>query len=137
MKIYFFLAFFLISIQCFCQISYPQNLTFHTRDESASYIDQSGNKKYEEISNKKGNYQVEIIKATEVKNSPIIEIYGDSNQKGYYVFVSTLNNIKMNGKLYEGSHFFSTGFNTGVNIYLSFDKSSLIIEFKNKIIWYY
>ncbi len=137
MKNYFYLAFFLVSIQSFCQISYPQNLTFHTRDESASYIDQSGNKKYEEISNKKGNYQVEIIKAAEVKNSPIIEIYGDSNQKGYYVFVSTLNNIKMNGKLYEGSHFFSTGLNTGVNIYLSFDKSSLIIEFKNKIIWYY
>lgn len=137
MKNYYFFALLLISIQSMCQISYPQNISFHTRDESATYVDQNGNKKREEISNKKGNYEVQITKAAEVKNSPIIEIYGDNNQKGFYVFVSALNNIKMNGKLYEGSHFYSTEFDTGVNIYLSFDKSNLIIELKNKVIWYY
>lgn len=137
MKKILIIAFFLISLKSISQISYPQNFTFHTRDESASYIDQNGNKKYENISNTKGNYEIHITKATEVKNSPIIEIYGDNNQKGYYVFVSSLDNIKMNGKLFEGNHFFSTELNAGVNIYLSFDKSSIIISTKNKVIRYY
>ncbi|WP_374552504.1 hypothetical protein [Flavobacterium sp.] len=137
MKNYFFFTLFLISIQSYCQISYPQNFTFHNRDESVSYIDQNGNKKYERISLKKGNYEIDISKAAEVRFSPIIQIYGDDNQKGYYAFVSTLDNIKMNGKLYEGNHFLSTELETGINIYLSFDKSSLILVFKNKVIWYY
>ncbi len=137
MKKCLIIAFFLISLKSICQISYPQNLTFHTRDESASYIDQNGNKKYERISITKGNYEIEITKAIKVKDSPIIEIYGDNYQKGYYVFVSTLDNLKMNGKLYEGNYFFSTELNAGVNIHLSFDKSSMIISTKNKVIWYY
>ena len=137
MKNYFFLAFFLVSIQSFCQISYPQNLTFNTRDESASYVGQNGKKQYEQIANTKGNYKIEIKKAAEIQYSPIIEIYGDNKQKGCFVFSTSINNIKLGSKLYEGGHFFSTEFNTGVNIYLAIDKSEIIIEFKNKVIRYY
>ncbi len=137
MKNYFLYAFILFSLHSISQISYPQNITFHTRDESASYQDQNGKIKYEQVSNQKGSYEIQITKAAEVRNSPIIQIYGDNNEKGYYAFSSTFENVKMGEKLFEANLFFSTATNTGVKIYFAYDKSSLIIMSKNKVIRYY
>lgn len=137
MKKIIILTIFLFSIKSFCQITYPQKLKFYLRDESASYIDQNGKKQYQEISKLAGLFEISLSKAAEVKNSPIVEIYGDPNEKGYYANIATLDNIKLGEKLYEGNLFYSTALKTGVNIYLAFDKSNLIIMSKNKVVRYY
>lgn len=137
MKNFILLVIFLIATKSFCQIDYPQKLTFYKKDVSAPYINQYGKTSYQNISYGSGVYEFSFSRATEVKNSPILDIYGDTDEKGYYAFISTLDNFKMGEKVYEGNIFYSTSLETGVNIYLAFDKSSLIIVTKKKVIRYY
>ncbi len=138
MKIKFFtILIILISNIGYSQFDYPQELSFNKKLVSATYKDQNGNQKQSKISTLDGNFKFSIIKAAEQKNSPIIQIFGDNEQKGYYVFVEKLDNVKIGGFLYECNHFFSTNLNTGFNVYLAFDKSHIIFRKGDKIIEYF
>ena len=90
----------LISNFGYSQFDYPQELSFNKKLVSATYKDLNGNQKQSKISTLDGNFKFSIIKASEIKNSPIIQIFGDNEQKGYYVFVEKLDNAKIGGFFY-------------------------------------
>ena len=82
MKIKFFtILIILISNIGYSQFDYPQELSFNKKLVSAIYKDQNGNQKQSKISTLDGNFKFSIIKAAEQKNSPIIQIFGDNEQK--------------------------------------------------------
>lgn len=137
MKKLFFLIFFLLfNVISYSQIAYPQTLTFKKKIVSVTYIDNNGLEQYQSGTPIIGEYKFDFGKATTVKASPILDIYGDVNQKGYFAFVERYNNKQIGSKIYEHNLFFSTEIEKGLYIYLAFDKSSIILVYDDKIIEY-
>lgn len=126
------LILFLITIS-----SYSQEYKFNRKLISVKYNDSKGNKKQNTISKTDSLYRITFEKAAEQKNSPIIQIYNDNEEKGYYAFVKKYDNTEIAGHLYECSLFFSTEKDDGVTIYFAFDKSHFIMIYQNKIYEYF
>ena len=117
--------------------AYSQEYNFNRKLLSVKYTDSQGNKKQKTLSKSDNNYKITFEKAAEQKNSPIIQIYNDSEERGYYVFVKKFDNREIGGNLYECSTFFSTERNDGLTIYFAFDKSHFIIMYDDKIQEYF
>ena len=132
MKNIFVLFLILISISV-----YSQEYNFNRKLVSVKYNDSNGNKKQNTISKKDNSYRIVFEKAAEQKNSPIIQIYNDNEEKGYYAFVKKYENTEIGGHLYECNLFFSTERKDGVTIYFAFDKSHFIVIYQDKISEYF
>lgn len=117
--------------------TYSQEYTFNRKLVSVKYTDSKGNKKQSTLSKTDGNYRITFEKATEQKYSPIIQIYNDNDEKGYYAFSKKYDNTEIGGHLYECNLFFSTERNDGVTVYFAFDKSHFIIVYQDKISEYF
>lgn len=117
--------------------TYSQEYTFNRKLVSVKYTDSKGNKKQSTLSKTDGSYRITFEKATEQKYSPIIQIYNDNDEKGYYAFSKKYDNTEIGGHLYECNLFFSTERNDGVTVYFAFDKSHFIIVYQDKISEYF
>lgn len=136
MKNLFLLIVFLFSAVSYSQMAYPQTLIFKTKVVSMSYIDKNGKEQYQNGASTRGEFKFVFGKASTMEASPILDIYGDSAQKGYFAFVKRYDNRQVGNKIYEHNLFFSTELNKGVHIYLTFDKSAIIIVYDGKMIEY-
>ena len=116
---------------------HSQEYSFNRKLVSVKYVDSKGNKKQSMISKTDNSYKINFEKAAEARNSPIISIYNDNDEKGYYAFSKKFDNTEIGGYLYECNLFFSTERNDGVTIYFAFDKSHFIIVYQDKIIEYF
>jgi hypothetical protein len=88
---------------------YSEEYYFNRKLVSVKYSDSNGNKKQNTISKIDNSYRIVFEKAAEQKNSPIIQIYNDNEEKGYYAFVQKYENPEIGGGteyLYECNLFF-------------------------------
>ena len=101
-----------------------------------SYIDNNGQKQNKKMSTTEGNFKLVFGRATKTEWSPLLEIYGDSDQEGYFAFSKRYDNRQMGDKIYENNLFFSTQTNKGVVVLLAFDKSEIVLLYDDKVIQY-
>lgn len=116
---------------------YSQEYSFNRKLVSVKYVDSKGNKKQSTISKTDNSYKISFEKATDPRNSPIISIYNDNDESGYYAFSKKFDNTEIGGYLYECNLFYSTERSDGVTIYFAFDKSHFIIVYQDKIVEYF
>lgn len=135
-RIFFSILFLLISIISYSQITYPQTLLFSKKHTYISYIDNNGQKQNKKMSTTEGNFKLVFGRATKTEWSPLLEIYGDSDQEGYFAFSKRYDNRQMGDKIYENNLFFSTQTNKGVVVLLAFDKSEIVLLYDDKVIQY-
>jgi hypothetical protein len=76
---------------------YSEEYYFNRKLVSVKYSDSNGNKKQNTISKIDNSYRIVFEKAAEQKNSPIIQIYNDNEEKGYYAFVQKYENPEIGG----------------------------------------
>lgn len=115
---------------------YSQEYNFNKKLTSKLYTASNGRKQSTVISNTNGNYKIRFSPSSQPQHSPIIDIYGDNEEIGYYAFLQNIGNQEFKGKLYECKIFYSTQREDGTSIYIAFDKSRIVICYQDTIIEY-